>query len=263
MSVRRLTVFCGVALTICCAVPIPGAAQQTVSQNIPLFGDTTVEVDVDNGGARFLPVASSTEETGVVVRSTTSGPAPSPLPLQFTRSGKRLIVTIGRGGNNSQLPFVAKSQVAYEVVYPARLKLIVHAYGGDIEVMNPTTQVVVSEADGNVLIENPHAPVSVDDQSGDVTVHRAVAALDLASDAGDVNADLDPSWLPRPIRMQSAAGNLRLTVPSNFSARVDASSQNGTLHTALTQSAAGASGPPVWLYTEKGDVTIGFPQPKG
>ena len=77
-----------------------------------------------------------------------------------------------------------------------------------------------------------------------------------------MSADLDPAWLPRPIRMQAAVGNLTLTVPQNFKAHVDASSQNGSVHNALSQAAMTASGPPVWLFAEHGDVTIGFPQPK-
>ena len=35
--------------------------------------------------------------------------------------------------------------------------------------------------------------------------------------------------------MESAAGNLHLTVPQNFKARVDASSQNGSVHNVLPQ----------------------------
>jgi hypothetical protein len=261
MSIRRLSSLCGVAFILCLvtAAPVP-AQEQTASQTIPLFGDTTIEVEVDNGGAQFEPVAATTEETGVVVRSTATGPASTSLPVQSTRSGKRVIITLGRGSGSSQLPFVPKSQVAYEIVYPARLKLIVHAFGGDVNVMDPTSAVVISEASGDVLVESPRGPLSVDDQSGNVTVHKAVAALDLAADAGNVTADLDPAWLPRAIRMEAAAGNLHLTVPQSFKARVDASSQNGSVHNALPQAATTASGPPVWLYSERGDVTIGYPQ---
>jgi hypothetical protein len=261
MDVRRLTSVCGAAFLLFALLPTRAPAQ-SASQTIPLFGDTLLEVDVDNGGARFVPVAASTEETGVVVRSTVTGSATAAPPVQSTRSGKRVIVTLGRGGGASQLPFVPKGQAAYEIDYPAHLKLIVHAFGGDIEVDRPTTAVVVSQADGDVLVESPRAPVAVDDQSGNITVHKAVAALDLASDSGNVSADLDPAWLPRPIRMQAAAGNLTLTVPQNFKAHVDASSQNGSVHTALSQEASGASGPPVWLFSERGDVMIGFPPPR-
>jgi hypothetical protein len=262
MTIRRLSSLCSAAFVLCSLVPAATLAQETsASQTVPLFGDTTVEVDVDNGGARFVPIATSTEETGVVIKSTATGPASTSLPVQSTRSGKRIIITLGRGGGASQLPFVAKSQVAYEIDYPARMKLIVHAFGGDVDVMNPTTAVVVSQAGGDVVVESPRAPVSVDDQSGNVTVHKAVAALDLAADAGNVIADLDGAWLPRSIRMESAAGNLVLTVPQSFKARVDASSQNGAVHNALPQTAMTASGPPVWLYAERGDVTIGYPQP--
>ncbi len=261
MNIRRLSSLCGVAIVLCLLAPAPVPAQeQTASQTIPLFNDTTVEVDVDNGGARFMPIAATSEDTGVTVRSTSTGPAASSLPVQSTRTGKRIIVTLGRGSGSSQLPFVAKSQVAYEIVYPARLKLIVHAFGGDINIMNPSSAVEVSEASGDVLVESPRGPVSVDNQSGNVTIHRAVAALDLAADTGNVTADLDAAWLPRPIRMEAAAGNLHLTVPQNFKARVDASSQNGSVHNALPQAATTASGPPVWLYAERGDVTIGYPQ---
>jgi hypothetical protein len=259
MNIRRLSSLCGVAFILCLVTGAPVPAQeQTASQTIPLFGDTTVEVDVDNGGARFVPIVATTEQTGVVVRSTSTGPASTSLPVQSTRSGKRVIVTLGRGSGSSQLPFVAKSSVAYEIVYPARMKLIVHAFGGDINIANPTSAVVVSEASGDVLIESPRGPVSVDNQSGNVTIHKAVAALDLAADTGNVTADLDLAWLPRSIRMEAAAGNLRLTVPQNFKARVDASSQNGAVHNVLPQSATTASGPPVWLYAERGDVTIEY-----
>jgi hypothetical protein len=237
---------------------LPAAAQKTVSQHVPLFGDTILEVEVDIGGARFLPIVASTEEDVTVTAAGGDG-APTALPLQTTRVGKRVIVTLGRGAGSSTIPFVAKAQSAYEISYPARMKLIVHAFGGDIDIVKPSTAVTVTAADGAVLIENPDGPVSVDDQSGSVTVHQARAALDLAADAGDVTADLAPTWLSRPIRMQSAAGNLRLTVPASFSAHVDASSQNGSVNDQLSHAATSASGPPVWLYAEHGDVTIGLP----
>ena len=98
MNIRRLSSLCGVAFILCLVTSAPAPAQeQTASQTIPLFGDTTVEVDVDNGGARFVPIVATTEQTGVVVRSTATGPASTPLPVQSTRSGKRVIITLGRG----------------------------------------------------------------------------------------------------------------------------------------------------------------------
>ena len=94
-----------------------GAGANRVA-NGPTFRHTTVEVDVDNGGARFVPIVATTEDR-VVVRSTATGPASTSLPVQSTRSGKRVIITLGRGSGSSQLPFVAKSSVAYEIAYPA------------------------------------------------------------------------------------------------------------------------------------------------
>jgi len=261
MKLRRLTALCGLAVGLVCAAPPPVPAQGTSLQRIPLFGDTELDVQINNGGAHFLPGGASGDPSGVVVISMTSGSPPAQPPVTFTRSGKRVLVTIARVGDGSSLPFVQQSRVEYSVVYPSRMKLVVHAFGGNVVVTNPINPVVVSDASGNVVVERPRAPVSVDNQSGNVTVHAATAALDLAADSGDVSADLDPSWRPRPIRMESGSGNLQLTVPTSFTARVDASTQSGTVHNALSQSASHASAPPVWLYTERGDVTIGFPQP--
>jgi len=262
MKTRRLSRLCAAALAVFALTALPVAAQQSATVEIPLFGDTTLEVESYNGGARFVPIAATTEATGVTVKVAISGARPNQLPVQSTRVSKRVIVTIGRGSGATQLPFVAKNQVAYEVDYPARMKLVVHAFGGDIDVVDPTSAVSVTDASGDVLIENPRAPVAVDNQAGAVIVRRAVAALDLAADAGDITADLDPAWLPRSIRIESASGNLHLTVPANFKAKVEASSQSGSVHSALSPSAANASGPPVWLYAEHGDVTIAFPQPR-
>ncbi|HTX58796.1 MAG TPA: hypothetical protein VMH02_03890 [Verrucomicrobiae bacterium] len=236
-------------------------AGEPAGQVVPVWSATVLEVDVDTGGARFTPVAESTKSGVVHINAIANGPVPSTLPVQWTRAGKRIIVTVGRGSGGSILPFVPRTQLAYDVTYPAGLQLVVHAFTGNIAVEHPSSQTQVTVSQGDVTIDAPRAPVLVDDAQGDVTVSGALAGIDLASDRGDVTADLAPNWLPRPIRMESALGDLRLTVSPGFRARVDASTSAGTVHDGLSSAMRGAKDPPVWLYTEKGDVWLATPHP--
>jgi len=117
MNVRRLTTLGGLAIALAWLAPQPVPAQQTALQRIPLYGDTQLEVEIDNGGAHFVPGGPASDASGVVVVSMTTGSPPAQPPVKYTRVGKRVIVTIGRVGDGSNLPFVQQSKIEYAVQY--------------------------------------------------------------------------------------------------------------------------------------------------
>lgn len=183
---------------------------------LPLAGATQINVQVESGGVHLIAAAGIHT---VTIRNVSNGNT-SPPNVQVSRNGRSTISVSLIGKSAVDLPFVsgAAGSGAYEIVYPANLRIAAEDHDGSI---------VASDARGD---------------------------LDLETDNGDVTVTLAPGWNGPELRMQSASGNLRLTVPHAFHARVDASTGSGRVHNALGR--GNAKTPFVWLFTQQGDVWI-------
>lgn len=183
---------------------------------LPLAGATQLNVQVESGGVRLIAAAGIHT---VTIRTARTGNAPPPR-VEVTRSDAATISVSLTGKAAVTLPFVSATagSVAYEIVYPANVR------------------------------------IAAEDRSGSIVASNARGALDLESDKGDVTVTLARGWNGPELRMQSAAGNLRLTVPQAFHARIDASTGSGHVHNALRRD--NAKTPFVWLFTQQGDVWI-------
>jgi DUF4097 and DUF4098 domain-containing protein YvlB len=134
------------------------------------------------------------------------------------------------------------------------MRLDLRISNGDIRLSKPSANVEIYDQNGNISIDAPRASVTAESGRGDVAVTDALAPIDLAADEGNVSATLAPGWFGNEIRMQSASGTVRLTVPSGFHAKIDASSDGGAVHN--TFGSSNARTPFVWLYALKGDVFL-------
>jgi hypothetical protein len=183
---------------------------------LPLAGATQINVQVESGGVHLIAAAGIHT---VTIRRMGGGNA-APPHVEVSRPGASTISVSLTGKSAVNLPFVsgAAGSGAYEIVYPAKLR------------------------------------IAAEDHDGSIVASNARGDLDLEADHGDVTVTLAPGWNGPELRMQSASGNLRLTVPHVFHARVDASTGSGQLHNALGR--GNAKAPFVWLYTQQGDIWI-------
>lgn len=200
---------------------------------LPLGGATQINMQIESGGVHLIAAAGVHT---VTIHSSERGNA-APPHVEVSRNGKAMaIVLTGHGG--ASVPFAQGSSgsVGYEIVYPANVRI------------------EASELSGDITLEGARSRAALETNSGSIVVNDAHAELDLAADQGDITVKLAKDWKAPSLRMQTANGTLRLSVPLSFRAHVDAQADAGTVHDTLAR--AGANRPFVWLYTERGDVWI-------
>jgi hypothetical protein len=178
-------------------------------------------------------------------------PGRPPLNVQSTRSGAQLDITL-RGPERSALPF-GPSGHAFQVTFPAGLRLEVRQFGGSVRLTNPAAPVEIYDADGDIAIDGPRKPVVAEADSGDVSVTAARAGLELTAENGRVQASLAPGWSGNEIRLESTAGDLLLSVPQGFAGDYDLTSGSGKITNPLRSE---PHAPLVFMLSERGNVTV-------
>jgi hypothetical protein len=244
-------------LAIAALWALPASAQQSGALDRTLSTGNAKVFELEASAAE-LQLTPSADADGVRVRiDQDSGTA---LPqLQTSRTGNRFAMSIVPPSNAPLIPFAQGAPAKYNVTYPARMRLDLRISSGDVHIVNPSSAVEIYDNGGNITVDDPRTSITAESARGNVTVNHALAPIDLAADAGDVTADLANGWSGDQIRVQAAAGTIRLAVPPSFRARFDASTESGTVHNALDPQ--GAKSPFVWLYALKGDIYVTVAKP--
>jgi hypothetical protein len=243
---RPLFCTCVAALALS-ALP---ASAQALDRTVDRAGAKVLELEAGGAAIELTP---STDLSTIEVRVDQDRSAPVPM-LESQRQGNRLSVSLKPPGGAPLIPFVPSTAATYAVTYPADMRLDLRVSNGDVHLSKPSASVEIYDQNGNVSVDSPRASITAESAAGDVTVTGALAPIDLAADDGNVAATLAAAWSGNEIRMQSANGTVRLTVPKGFRGKIDASSDNGTVHNAF--GASNARSPFVWLYALKGDVWL-------
>jgi hypothetical protein len=224
--------------------------------------DSVLDRTVDRGGAKVLELEAggaaivltpSADLATISIRVDQDKSTPPPV-LQSVRQGNRLAMSLKPPSGAPLLPFVPSNGATYTVTFPADMRLDLRLSNGDVRITNPSASVEIYDREGNIDVDRPHASITAETEHGHIVVHAASAPIDLAADDGNVAATLAPGWSGNEIRMQSGTGTVRLSVPKGFHAKIDASSERGTVHNTFGSSNARA--PFVWLYALKGDVWL-------
>jgi len=104
--------------------------------------------------------------------------------------------------------------VSYEVWVPNASNLKLEAYNGSVAVENVRGQIRVHTLNGSVRLN---------DVNGDI---------EGSTTNGSLNVDLAGNgWTGSGLKLTTTNGSVRLNLPQNFSARVEASTVNGSVHT--------------------------------
>lgn len=232
------------------AVSVLPALPQALDRNVDRAGAKVLELEA--GGAAIV-LTPSADLQRISIRADQDKSAPVPV-LQSARQGNRLAVSLKPPSGAQLLPFVPSNAATYTVAYPADMRLDVRLSNGDVRLSNPAASVEIYDQEGNISIDGPRASITAESAHGNIVVTGALAPVDLAADDGNVAATLATGWSGNEIRMQSAAGTVRLTVPKRFRAKLDVSCEEGKVHN--TFGTSNASAPFVWLYALKGDVWL-------
>lgn len=102
---------------------------------------------------------------------------------------------------------------------------------GKVRVSGISGRVEASSGNGEVTVENTGGPVRASSGNGDVYVKATNGPVNASSGNGDVHASMDKLSGDDDMEFSSGNGRIELTVPSDFSARVEASTGNGKVVT--------------------------------
>jgi hypothetical protein len=141
--------------------------------------------------------------------------------------------------------------LSYEIRVPRGVQIKVDEDSGDVHVSGTDGLIDISTSSGDVKLTDDSGPINVDESSGDVRltdvggsarVKSASGGIDasgLTKDvdfdaaSGDINAKFASLEGVSTIRMRTDSGSITLDVPRNFSARISATTDSGSLDSNL------------------------------
>ncbi|HYK53476.1 MAG TPA: DUF4097 family beta strand repeat-containing protein, partial [Candidatus Eremiobacteraceae bacterium] len=176
--------------------------------------------------------------------------------------------------------------VSYELHVPAGAHVTVSSASGDVDVRGISGPVRVSATSGDVEIHDVGGQVSVQSSSGDITTSNLASSLDaftasgdidakdltgdasLGTDSGSVDASFDRMTAVHQVRMNSASGDVSITVPRGAGFTIDASTSSGSMDSnlklpiherdsgATVHAQVGSGSTNVQLETSSGDIDV-------
>jgi DUF4097 and DUF4098 domain-containing protein YvlB len=130
--------------------------------------------------------------------------------------------------------------LSYEVWVPNSSNLDVNANNGSIS---------ISAVRGQIRFRTQNGSVHLSEVGGDV---------DGSTTNGSLAVDLTGKvWNGRGLRAETTNGSVRLSVPENYSAHIEASTVNGGLHVDFPVSVSGEVGKTISFQVGHGGPTIG------
>ncbi|MCC6319027.1 MAG: DUF4097 family beta strand repeat protein [Gemmatimonadaceae bacterium] len=147
-----------------------------------------------------------------------------------------------RSGNN-------RARVEVTVSVPAGTRLRVSSGSGDVSVTTAATEarvasgngkvrvngirgrVEVSSGNGAVTVDDVTGPVSANSGNGDVSIGTVNGPVSASSGNGDILVSMDRLTGTGDLEFTSGNGRIEVTVPTDFSAEVQASTGNGRITT--------------------------------
>ncbi|MGQ0650391.1 MAG: DUF4097 family beta strand repeat-containing protein [Gemmatimonadaceae bacterium] len=102
---------------------------------------------------------------------------------------------------------------------------------GRVRVARVQGQVTATSGNGEVTVDNVGGPVQASSGNGDVSITAVNGPVNASSGNGDILVTMDRLTGRDDLDFSSGNGRIELTVPSDFSAEVEASTGNGRITT--------------------------------
>jgi hypothetical protein len=237
---KRSTVFLGVFVAVLSAATLRASADEYSYQR-------TLDTTASASGARALAVTGYNGNIHLYADGGDSVKIHAVLKARSEDAVRDLNVAVKRAGNT----------VDVEDVCPATRNFIFWtAKDCDIEldVHYPAAFAVsVDSENGNIVSEGANGSLTFKNHNGNVTIERAGGAVSVANTNGNVIVALAKSWRGSAIDLHSNAGNVHLSVPSNFAATYVTKT---TLGNVRNNAATRSGGPTVTATTTFGNVVI-------
>jgi len=145
-----------------------------------------------------------------------------------------------------------------------------HRWDVSYEVWMPMQSNVDAAAhNGSIAIDSVHGQVRFETVNGSVHLNKVGGDVNGSTTNGSVNVVLDgAAWQGRGLRAETTNGSVRLSLPENYSAKIEASTVNGRIHVDFPITVSGeigrslsfqlgSGGPAIQLRTTNGSVSVG------
>ena len=232
--------------------------------NYPVTGKPEIVVDANDGDVE-VAVASSQQ---VGVRVITRGwKINDDLKITGTQSGNRVEIRLHRS-DKVCFGFCFQS-IRVEVHVPRESDLDIHSGDGNLRIDDVRGNFQLETNDGNVRIHDAEGLLHANTHDGNIDVEGRFDMLNLRTGDGNIDAKVSASHNPQAgWTLRSGDGNIRLALPDDFAADLNAHSGDGSVKVDFPITTSGSSqestvrgkinggGISIELQTGDGDVRV-------
>jgi len=257
---RFTTTLAATALLLAATTAGAAELEQTVDRTFDVRSGATFYLDNTNGGVHVRAATDNKVHLHAVKKVQTKSnqlqAAMNELKIDITQpdGGVRVVTRYPKNrGGDSLFSWIAgeslQASVSYELELPQSLTI-------DIETVNG--RVDVSDLTGTMKLETTN---------GGITIERCRGSLQAETTNGRIDAELLSVTAGRPIRLGTTNGGIKVALPRNLAATVDASTTNGRINTELPvtttsvhrtalRGTLNGGGPELKLSTTNGGIDI-------
>lgn len=186
-------------------------------------GKPEVTVDADDADVE-VAMASSRQATLRVI--TRGWKIDRDLRLSAEQSGNRIALRLRH--RERACFFLCLESIRIEVRVPQEADLKVHSGNGNLQVEKVNGSFELETTDGNIRLEDSKGSLRARTHDGNIDVQGSFDLLDLTTGDGNVDAEVTAAAEPKSGWMiRSGDGNLRLRLPEDLGADLEARSGDG------------------------------------
>lgn len=201
--------------------------KRSIDKTAALAGATALGVAGYNGNVHLYADGGSTVRIHAVLGAR-SAEALKMLDVQTSREGNTLRVADVCPSTRQFVFWNFKDcDIELDVHYPRGLPVSLHSENGNIVVDGAGGAVSIANGNGNIHVNGAGGQVSVKNGNGNITVLDAPANLSVSNTNGNLEAMLADDWRGSTIALRTNAGNVLLSVPRSFNAKLTARTRLG------------------------------------
>lgn len=251
-------------LTVLLAFSSLFARAEEWEHSYPVSGKPLVAVDTNDGDLEVVTGSSQQVMVHVITRGFKIN---KDLSVTGTQSGNRVEIKLHREDKNC-FGFCFQN-IRVEVTVPREADLDLHSGDGNMRVDDVRGSLQLDTNDGDITLHEVEGAIRANTHDGNVDVDGRFDLLNLRTGDGNIDARVAAAGSPQPGWMlRTGDGNIRLSLPENFAADIDAHTGDGSVKVDFALTASGSNqesavrgkinggGISIELQTGDGDVRV-------
>ncbi len=218
-----------------CAVP---ARADDWGHIYPVTGKPQVVIDANDGDVEVAVASSQQVEMRVITRGLKIN---DDLQVMGNQSGNRVELKLHKVERNCF--GICNRSIRVEVRVPRESDLDINTADGNVKIDSVRGDLKLATKDGDVRVHEAEGLLHANTGDGNVNVDGRYDTLSLRTGDGNIDAELSPASAPQfGWMLRTGDGNLRLRLPDNFGADLDAQSGDGRVSVEFPITVSGSRG---------------------